>query len=281
MSHKSVMRDDTKGAESIHKSVMRDELLNILNNINSVKSILDVTFGAGGHSRLLKSHNYNVICLDQDIESIQYNNNEFQLINDKFSNINKYFKQDDIDCIFADLGVSSMQIDNSERGFSYHNNGPLDMRMNNTNGLSLSEQIKKMHYDIIKNILQEFGEFKYFQAKKIAQNIIQYRISNDIITTHDLIKASGLNSYKDISRLFQGFRIYINDEMYELKTLLKHSKIASKGVIIITFHSIEDRIVKNFLNIHYNQTLLLLPSEEEIKLNPRARSAKMRAGFKI
>ncbi len=238
---------------------------------------IDCTFGCGGHSKIILSylnHNGRLYAFDVDPESFnlgsKFKDNRFEIINSNFVTIKNYMSKKllfgKIDGILFDLGLSSHQLDNPSRGFSFKRNGPLDMRMNQNIGISAKSWINKANEFDIYNVLKYFGEEKF--SKKIAKKIVNYRKKNYISTTFDLSRLvesviKTKRYYKNKStRTFQAIRIYINNELFFLKKALdlSFSLLASKGrLVVISFHSLEDRIVKNFINNKSNINYFLLP----------------------
>lgn len=310
-----------------HNTVLLKEAIKSL-NINPNGIYLDSTFGHGGHSKIILS-NLNkygkLFAIDCDLKAIEeskiINDNRFNIIHGKFSNMLYYMSKKNligkINGIIFDLGISSNQIDNPERGFSFKKNGPLDMRMDNKFGKSAAEWLKKASLNEIVWVLKKFGEERY--SKNIAKSIIKNRIKKPIINTNDLSKLI-INCYNyfdnkkrikhPATRSFQAIRIHINNEIKELKKALKSSLIllAPKGrLTIISFHSLEDKIVKNFFkkcnfkfqipndfpltekqilekkkNIQQLRYLgKIVPSDKEIYYNTRSRSAILRYAEKI
>ncbi|CAL4320165.1 16S rRNA (cytosine(1402)-N(4))-methyltransferase RsmH [Buchnera aphidicola] len=221
---------------------------------------IDGTFGSGGHSKCIleKINSYGKLyAIDRDPESIKIGkkiqDSRFTIIHDLFSNIYKHCKKykiiQKVNGIILDLGMSSMQLDNVKRGFSFKNNGPLDMRMNQKNGFSASNWLMNATEKEIFKVLKKYGEEKY--SKKIAFHIIKKR---PILQTHELhkiiSKITPQKNTKSSKRTFQAIRIKINNELNELKNFLSKvlQILAPKGrLCIISFHSLEDRIVKKFL----------------------------------
>ncbi|USS94556.1 16S rRNA (cytosine(1402)-N(4))-methyltransferase RsmH [Buchnera aphidicola] len=257
---------------------------------------IDTTFGFGGHSKeiLKKINNYGKLySIDRDPFSIKIakkiKDKRFKIIHGLFSNIKKYCKKYNIlkkvNGIIMDLGMSSMQLNNKNRGFSYKKNGPLDMRMNQKNGISASEWLIKTKEKKLSYILKKYGEERYH--KKIAFNIIKNMKKKPIKKTCQLSKII-LNStpYYKISsakKTFQAIRIKINNELKELKKFLKKvlNVLAPKGRLsIISFHSLEDRIVKKFM-FNYSRKFPNLPSsipltEKELKkINQKKKKIKI------
>jgi 16S rRNA (cytosine1402-N4)-methyltransferase len=301
-------------SSSHHKPVMFKESIEGL-NIKKNGIYVDATFGRGGHSRgildcLDKSGR--VIAFDQDIEAINYAEEYFQddrldIYHAPFVNItsilNKLSMIGKIDGVFMDLGVSSPQLDNAERGFSFNRDGPLDMRMDQTRGISAAEWLASANEVEIANIIYQFGEEK--KSRKIASAIKRFQQDNRIETTLQLANiisrvVGGKQKKHPATRSFQAIRIFINQELKQLTETLDQliNILSPKGRIsIISFHSIEDRIVKKFIQKHSRQKLLPkgLPimnndiekkpltdlgkhfaSEHELSTNVRSRSAILR-----
>lgn len=316
-----------------HTSVLLEELINSV-NLNDGDFIIDCTTGGGGHAEeLLKKTlpNGKLLAIDQDSDAIFHLQNKFStfiknnnviLEQTPFSELTQFAKKHGFfqktSAIIADLGVSSHQIDTGERGFSFQLDGPLDMRMNTQkDDLTAKEIVNSFSEDKLLEILYNYGEEP--QAYKIVKAIIHSRKKQEITTTQELaeIIKSAL-SYKyskknPATKTFQAIRIYLNQELEELKKLLDASYEILKpsgSLAIITFHSLEDKIVKNhFLTLagkkfqtnlpreipltqeqinSYNQVkgkiikpFPMTASKEEIALNPRSRSAKLRVIEKI
>jgi len=311
--------------ENLHKSVMIKEIISFLPLTRSI-NVIDATFGGGGYSKtILEKFNVNqLLAIDRDpiskifAKEIESKFSNFILINDKFSNIeeivnNTKFKDKKFDIILFDIGTSSNQIDNAQRGFSFNKSGPLDMRMGSSD---------KKAYDIINNyeeknladIIYQYGEERY--SRVIAKEIVKKRkikFISDTIELSNIIKKclpkknQLKNKIHPATKTFQAIRIYVNDELNELKTSLEKTlKILNKDglILVVSFQSLEDRIVKDFFNHnsgkrwrssrHYPElpdklaTQLkiitkkpILPSASEILENPRSRSAKLRVAQKI
>tara|TARA_Y100000748_G_scaffold121019_1_gene101676 strand:+ start:3488 stop:4390 length:903 start_codon:yes stop_codon:yes gene_type:complete len=276
---------------------------------------VDLTFGGGGHSKLILkklSKKGKLFSFDTDKDAIKNNpisQGNFELIQSNFKFFDNHLKSkgiDRVDGILADLGISSHQIDNSERGFSYKGDYLLDMRMSKEIKLSAEDVINDYEKSNLKKILFNYGDIK--NSGSIVDKIINYRNKKRIKKNSDLIEI--LNqifgkrvSFKFLSKFYQAIRIEVNDEINSLKEMLKKTvnKLNTKGrLVIISYHSIEDRLVKNFINKSnflpdyekdlYGKKVELFkrinkkpftPSLEELKENPRSRSAKLRIGEKI
>lgn len=267
-----------------------------------IEVFFDGTLGAAGHAKaILEAHEEIDIFIgaDQDQEALKIASENLKpwmkkvrLIHENFKNIGSILDEMDIkSCngIFLDLGMSSMQLDSEERGFSFRYDAPLDMRMNSENPLSAKEVINNYSVLELERIFREYGEEK--RAKKAARQIVEKRRKKIINTTFELlaILEPVLPKRRRIhpaTKIFQAIRICVNDELEVLKEVIDNAieKLAPKGRIgIISFHSLEDRIVKHkFRDSEYLKVLTKKPIvvgfEEK---NPRARSAKMRFAEKI
>ncbi len=308
---------------NIFKPPFLDLLYNVL-NIKENGIYIDCTFGCGYHSlKILEylSKEGRLYSFDCDPISINLGKNKIKdkrlvLINDNFCNIKKYVLKFNllgkINGIIFDLGISTLQLDDYSRGFSYLKNGPLDMRMNQNYGFPLSKWINKASKKNIYKIIKNYSQDKY--SKKISNYIFNYIKKKKIFTTlelSNLIKKSLNNNrcFKTLSRIFQSFRIFINNELDVLRNSLYNSYdiLSKKGrLVVISFHSLEDRIVKKFIKeksdsnylllndlpLTYNQIKYLNPikminlgkfkcSYKEILLNNRIRSSLLRVAEKI
>ncbi len=307
-----------------HIPVMLDEVKSFI-PISKDLNLIDATFGSGGYSKaLLEEFNIkNLLAIDRDptakifFSELKKKFKNIELFNEKFSKIDELIKQsklsnESFDVIIFDLGVSSNQIDNPDRGFSFQNEGPLDMKMGSST-LNAYEIINSFEEQKLADIFFQFGEEKH--SRKIAKNIIKNRIIKPIVNTKelsDIIRKSVPFSYSKnkihpATKTFQALRIYVNDELNELKMALKKSEnlLAPNGLlIIVSFQSLEDRIVKDFFNHKSGKrwrssrhlpdlgdlgpiTLKIItkkplrPKDFEIDNNPRSRSAKLRVAQKI
>ncbi|MDG2915875.1 16S rRNA (cytosine(1402)-N(4))-methyltransferase RsmH [Bisgaard Taxon 10/6] len=289
---------------------------------------IDATFGRGGHSRLILSKlspNGRLIGVDRDpravAEAKKIQDSRFQIEHNSFSAIpeicEKYGLIGKIDGILLDLGVSSPQLDDAERGFSFMKDGPLDMRMDTTKGLSATEWLAQVNEDDLAWVLKTFGEERF--AKRIAAAIVNYNKSavekNEEILHRTLQLAELISNavpFKDkhkhpATRSFQAIRIFINSELEELESVLQSALtvLAPQGRLsVISFHSLEDRMVKRFMRkqsrgeqlpkglplredqIQRHCTLRTIgksirPGEREIAMNPRSRSAVLRIAEKL
>ena len=296
-----------------HKPVMCEEVLSILNPSDGCV-YLDGTLGAGGHSRkILESADCRVVGIDKDPTAIelcrdlekQYGE-KFLSINGSFSNLSQHLQSigvNKIDGILLDLGTSSMQLETAERGFSFQFDAPLDMRMTQT-GETVYDIINSLSENSLADIIFYFGEER--SSRKIAKAIVNKRKIKKIKTTFDLneivlsVKKGKNKKIHPATKTFQAFRIYINNELKDLyEALISIENVLSeKGrLAVISFHSIEDRIVKNFIKENsislkkydpktpdktfvYEKRKVIKPSEGEVKNNRRSRSAKLRWAFR-
>jgi len=307
-----------------HKPVMLLETLTAL-NIKPDGVYVDGTFGRGGHSQFILNKLNNqgrLLVVDLDIEAI-YIANQLQQTDPRVSVFHGSFKQitefchkfniSKIDGVLLDLGVSSPQLNNQNRGFSFSNDGPLDMRMDYSKGISASEWLKVVEKNELIRVLREYGQERF--APKIAEAIIITRSSKPINTTFDLVEIIKKNcpafysrNKHPATRTFQAIRIFINQELLNLQEALPEimNLLAINGrLVVISFHSLEDSIVKNFITKYSKDTLCtdyavrklplirsnlehiklkslgkLKPSIEEVNNNRRARSAIMRVAEK-
>lgn len=298
--------------EFVHKSVLFDEAIESL-NIDKSKIILDGTAGGGGHSREIAKRAGRLIAVDQDPDAIKVLHERLDLfdnvtiVQNNFSNVKDILKEqgiEKIDGMLLDLGVSSFQLDTAQRGFSYHADAPLDMRMSKS-GLSAKDVVNSYSEAELADILFRYGEEKF--ARRIAKNIVLHRQNKEIKTTGELVdiikesypKAKMRDSHP-ARKTFQAIRIEVNAELDALeKTLDSALDCLSSGgrLSIITFHSLEDRMVKEKFNSWVNPCTcpkefpvcvcgkkplgklpfkFKAPSEAELEENPRARSSKLR-----
>ncbi len=274
---------------------------------------VDCTFGGGGHSREILSRlsgKGKLFSFDQDLDALNntIDDSRFTLINQNFRFLENSLLMHGIsqtDGILADLGVSSHQFDQAERGFSTRSNAPLDMRMNVMQSLDAKRVINDYEEDQLADIFYYYGELR--EARKLARDIVYHRKTKKINTTEDLKK---LFSYlpphkvnKFYAQLFQAIRIEVNQELEALKEMLVQSYQILKPegrLVVISYHSLEDRLVKRFLkngmfegeperDIYGNykkafelvKSKAVIPDDKEIEENSRARSAKMRTGIKL
>lgn len=294
-----------------HKSVLFDESVKAL-ALNGEKIIMDGTAGGGGHSKEIAKTAKRLIAVDRDPDAVAVLNERLgglsnvTVMHSNFSDIKNILKKLDIDAIdglLLDLGVSSFQLDTADRGFSFHKNAPLDMRMSKT-GLSAADVVNTYSEQELADIIYKYGEEKF--SRRIAANIVKAREDKPIQTTFelvDIIKASmpqrAMRDSHPARRTFQAIRIEVNGELDALRTTLDDAFdcLNSGGrIAVITFHSLEDRIVKEKFNdwgrgctcpkefpvcVCGNKPKgkvfkAISPSEAELSANPRARSSHLR-----
>ena len=300
-----------------HISVLLDEAISSL-EIKSSGVYVDATLGYGGHSSeiLKKVKRGYLFALDQDSEAIRHSTDRLSAIGTNFTIVKSNFKDlkrvinnegyERVDGILFDLGVSSPELDEADRGFSFHNDAPLDMRMDTSQSFSAYNVVNEYSYEELRNIFYRYGEDKF--APGIAKKIVEARENKPIETTLELVEIiktavpMKVRLKKHPARqIFQAIRIEVNDELNVLEKALKDATdLLNVGgrVVVITFHSLEDRIVKKYFkelteidervkglpnvdpNLLPNFKLVnrkpIIPSDEEIERNPRSRSAKMR-----
>ncbi len=275
---------------------------------------IDATFGGGGHSRELLSRlstDGRLFSFDQDKDAFlnKIDDPRFCLVHSNFrylKNFMRYYGVSQIDGLIADLGVSFHHFDSAERGFSFRFDGPLDMRMNRDSGITAADVVNTYDEQRLCRVLQLYGELP--NARQIAATLVRSRQRQPVLTTEQLAEILEPVCRKDkekktLTCVFQALRIEVNDELGALRQLLETSlELLTSGgrIAILTYHSLEDRIVKNFFksgNIEGQITKdfygnkqcpfklvnnkPIVPSEEEIAQNPRARSAKLRIAEKL
>ena len=303
-----------------HRPVLREEVVEAL-NIRPDGKYLDGTFGRGGHSRAILSRLSGKGCLmalDRDPEAIaagmdlQRNDARFSIVQGNFADLERYVREwgveEGLDGIFLDLGVSSPQLDDPDRGFSFMGDGPLDMRMNPLQGVSAKEWLTDAPERELTRVFWEFGEERH--ARRIARSIVTTRQKQRLDTTGQLARlientiGRREKNKHPATRCFQAIRIFINDEMANLaKGLETAIRLLRPGgrLVVISFHSLEDRLVKRTIReaarpgqvrknipLHPEFKPVLKPvgkaikaSENELSVNPRARSAVMRVAEKL
>ena len=280
------------------------------------KSILiDGTFGRGGHSRaLLEAIRFNaqLIAFDKDLQAIteakKIKDSRFQIIHNSFASMAQHAEPASVAGVLLDLGISSPQVDEAERGFSFRRDGPLDMRMNTTTGLTAAQWLNQAGIDDIAHVIKTYGEERF--ALPIAKAILARReLNQPLATTMELANlVAGVIKKREpgqdpATRTFQALRIFINKELDDLAIGLKAALDLLKPggrLVVISFHSLEDRIVKQFMQMHsavevprglpirakdlpqgdLELIARVKPSSSEVSENPRARSAVMRVAQK-
>ena len=295
-----------------HKPVLLTESVDALvSNPDGV--YVDVTFGGGGHSREILSRlseKGRLFSFDQDSDALNnaIEDPRFTLINQNFrflENSLLMYGVAQVDGVLGDLGVSSHQFDKAERGFSIRSDAPLDMRMNKMQDIDAYKVVNEYDEEALADIFYYYGELR--EARKLAREIVNKRKSADIKTTEDLKKVFSYvpahKSNKFFAQVFQAIRIEVNQELDALKEMLMQSSNVLKKagrLVIISYHSLEDRLVKKFLkngmfegeperDVYGNYQKVfelpyrkaIVPTDEEIEDNSRARSAKRRVGIKL
>ena len=302
-----------------HEPVLLEETLEAL-RVKPDGVYIDCTFGRGGHSQSLLdclSPQGRLYLIDQDPSAIQFakkhfgSDNRVRFVHESFANLleigESHGLREYVDGILFDLGVSSPQLDQAARGFSFNNDGPLDMRMNTMTGESAAQWLTHVTLDELIKVLREYGEERH--AKKIATKILTEQKKSTITTTKhlaEIVYSCYPANYQGIhpaTRTFQAIRIYINQELDALHHGLRAAfeLLASNGrLAVISFHSLEDRIVKRFIRETRDQDIpknlpviveaerhlravgkLIRPQERELASNPRARSARLRVAEKV
>ncbi|QDY99314.1 16S rRNA (cytosine(1402)-N(4))-methyltransferase RsmH [Nitratireductor mangrovi] len=302
-------REDAGGGPARHIPVLLDEVLNAL-RIKPGAVIVDGTFGAGGYSAALLEAGANVIAIDRDPDAIKAgrelstaSGGKLRLVEGRFSDLDR-IAAEAVDGVVLDIGVSSMQLDQAERGFSFRRDGPLDMRMEKA-GPSAAEIVNTLKAADLARIFGILGEERH--AGRIARMIEKRRAHRPFMRTLDLADAIEAlvgrhprDKIHPATRAFQGLRIFVNDELGELaKALFAAERALRPGgrLAVVTFHSLEDRIVKRFLSdragggggsrhlpeaapkpeLFEKPDRMVAASDHEAARNPRARSAKLRA----
>ena len=296
----------------LHFPVLLEESIDFL--VQKIDgNFIDCTYGRGGHSSAILdklNKNGHLTSFDKDPEAYEHATNiaenNFTPIHSSFNNINEYFSNYSVDGILYDLGTCSTHFDDGGRGFSFKNDGPLDMRFNSSKGDPLSVWINEASQEEIMEILYKYGDEKH--GKLIAKKIIEFRKIELIKTTlqlsqiiQDIYPEKKIKTHP-ATKSFQAFRIFINNELNELEeSLSQASKIIKKDgvIVVISFHSLEDNIVKNFFrptvksypkDIPLNSTKVsdfsciakkIRPTKNEIDINKRSRSAIMRVFKKL
>ena len=275
----------------------------------------DLTFGGGGHSRAILSHlsdNGKLYGFDQDIDAYanRIDDKRFTFVYSNFrylSNFMRYYGEEQIDGIVADLGVSFHHFDDEKRGFSFRfEEGELDMRMNRNSSLTARDILNTYTEERLADIFFLFGEMK--NSRRVASEIVKARASRPFATTDDFLEVVSkfikpTQEKKELAQLFQALRIEVNNEIDVLKSMLSQSlKVLKPGgrIAVLTYHSLEDRIVKNYFKtgnisgkvekdffgridtpFRLVNNKVIVPSDEEIERNPRSRSAKLRIAEKL
>jgi 16S rRNA (cytosine1402-N4)-methyltransferase len=305
-------------AESLHTSVLLEETLHFL-SVLSGKTYVDATLGMGGHAQaILETPETKLIGIDQDEDAIRLAGKRLERFGDRVKLVKSNFSAikeilstlqiEKIDGLIVDLGVSSLQLDSEERGFSFRSDAPLDMRMDRGGGDTAADLLAELSEEDIANIIYRFGEERF--SRRIARRIVERRKAGEPVTTTkqlaELVERSVKRSPKDkihpATRTFQALRIAVNREIEILEDFINDAvDVLSPGgrLVVISFHSLEDRIVKQTFQKLAGKCLCppripqcvcgaakkieiltrkpVIAGDSEIDENPRARSAKLRA----
>ena len=299
--------------QTYHIPVLLNESIEGM-NLHPGGIYVDVTFGGGGHSKEILRQGDESIRLfsfdqDEDAERNIMNDERFTFVRSNFRylyNFLRYHGVEQVDAVLADLGVSSHHLDEAERGFSFRFDGQLDMRMNKRAGMTAAEVVNTYPEERLADIFYLYGELK--NSRKLASAIVKARANKQIVTIGDFLEIvkpmfGREREKKELAKVFQALRIEVNQEMEALKEMLLAATEALKPggrLVIITYHSLEDRIVKNMMktgNIEgrveqdfYGRvqtpyrlvnSKVIVATEEEVNRNPRSRSAKLRIAEKI
>lgn len=302
----------TTTAETYHVPVLLKESIDGL-DVRPDGVYVDVTFGGGGHSREILSRlgaGGRLYGFDQDADAERniIGDGRFTFVRSNFrylKNWMRYYGVEHINGLIADLGVSSHHFDDAERGFSFRFDAPLDMRMNRREGVTAAELLNTLSEEPMANMFYLYGELK--NSRRLAAAIVKARAAKPIATTQDLIDATAPlfrreREKKDMAKMFQALRIEVNNELAALTEMLGAAKeLLRPGgrLAVITYHSLEDRIVKNFIRtggtsgevkkdfygrvkapLHAVNNKVITPGETEMEANPRSRSAKLRIAEK-
>ena len=298
--------------QTYHVPVLLNESIDGM-NLQPGGIYVDVTFGGGGHSKEILRQGDESIRLfsfdqDEDAEQNIVNDKRFTFVRSNFRylyNFLRYHNVEQVDAILADLGVSSHHFDDSERGFSFRFDGKLDMRMNKRAGMTAAEVVNTYEEERLADIFYLYGELK--NSRKLASALVKARANKQIVTIGDFLDIvkpmfGREREKKELAKVFQALRIEVNQEMEALKEMLNAAAEALKPggrLVVITYHSLEDRIVKNMMktgniegkaeqdffgNVQTPFRLVnnkvIVASDEEVARNPRSRSAKLRSAEK-
>jgi len=300
-----------KTSDIYHIPALLNETVKAL-DIKPKHKYIDATLGGGGHSVEIVKKGGILLGIDQDPEAVSYASERLKnaqacpdllppkLVQSNFAEIDKVAKEfgfEKVAGILFDLGVSSHQLETSNRGFSFNQEGPLDMRMNPNLSVTAKDLVNGLNEGELAELFWKLGEEKF--SRRFAKAICQARLNKPIETCNDLsqiilqeVSPRGrFDRIHPATRVFQALRIAVNDELNSLKTVLPKAVelLESQGrIVVLSFHSLEDSIVKRFFIDQMGKGILkiiskspITPTKEEIRLNPRARSAKLRAAEKI
>lgn len=297
-----------------HTTVLLDEAVNAL-RVRPDGVYVDGTFGRGGHARAMAARlgaGGRLWVFDKDPEAIAVAQafaasqpaGQVVVVHDSFAHLGQHLAGQGVDGVLLDLGVSSPQLDAAERGFSFRHDGPLDMRMDNTRGMSAAEWVNTASVQALAKVIRDYGEERF--AVQVAKAIVARRAVAPFERTRDLaqVVASAVKTREfgqdPATRTFQALRIYVNQELEELSLTLEQAmQHLNPGgrLVVIAFHSLEDRIVKQWMQqhskvpaalsrlplrdselppVHLTEVVRMLPSAQEVARNPRARSAVLR-----
>ncbi|MEK7291278.1 MAG: 16S rRNA (cytosine(1402)-N(4))-methyltransferase RsmH [Planctomycetota bacterium] len=299
------MHDTTN--DLLHKPVMVEEVLDYLNS-QTGQVIIDCTVGGGGHASKIMSKikpNGLLIGIDKDMEILQIAKqhiseigNIFKLYHADYSEIDEVLRQagtDKVNGVLLDLGTSSMQFDQADRGFSFSKEGPLDMRMDRSQGITAKDLIHRLSEQKLEELFSKYGEERW--SRRIARAILKEEKDTGITSTRQLANIieravpRGKSKIHPATRVFQALRIAVNKELESLEVFLNkiHNYMTvGARIVVISFHSLEDRIVKNKFSERAKQNIFqiltkkpITPGEAEIERNIRCRSAKLRAAERI
>lgn len=283
--------------QDLHIPVLLTQVIETLDPQKD-RSYLDLTAGYGGHaSEIMKrlGRNSRTTLVDRDIYAVEYLRSRFNndpkatIVHGDFLSVSEELckKRQEYDYILADIGLSSPHLDNPDRGFSFMNDGPLDMRMDVSNEITAAQIVNKYAQEELAKILYEYGELH--KSRQIADVIIEHRPYQTTSELAAVISGTHKQRIRTLAQVFQALRIAVNDELKQLSSSLPlwHRLLSKEGKLaVITFHSLEDRIVKQYFQEHgastYESELKILTkrpliaSPEETAINPRARSAKLR-----
>lgn len=309
----------------VHETVLLNETVALLLGVANLADLtapktgvyVDATFGRGGHSRLLLNHlsdDSTLIVFDKDPQAIQVAqelakaDGRVKVVHDSFAHLQKNLTKlgiQQVDGIMADLGVSSPQLDDGSRGFSFMRDGVVDMRMDTSRGQSVGEWLKTVDETTLADVLYEYGEERH--SRRIARAIKSMESYHSTLELAEVIKQAHPAWQKGkhpATQSFQAMRIFINNELGDVKQFLDETLTVLKtgGILaVISFHSLEDRIIKQFLNNHsrgrhdgddklplpparpkyFGKPYRIAPTDDEIKSNPRARSAYLRGAKRL